>query len=83
MKTQVLACAMMLSSSGTLGANMNNVHIAVDLGASGGRVALGGISDGRLGVEIVHRFVNAPVSVPTPQGPRLYWDVLGLWREIA
>jgi rhamnulokinase len=61
---------------------MNQVHIAVDLGASGGRVALGGITEERLGVEIVHRFVNAPVSVPTPQGPRLYWDVLGLWREI-
>ena len=53
-------------------------HLAVDLGASGGRVALGTIEDGRLAVEILHRWPHAGVSA----GGRLYWDVLGIWREI-
>lgn len=52
--------------------------MAVDLGASSGRVALGTVQDGRLEVEILHRFPNGGVPV---QG-RLYWDVLGLWREV-
>jgi rhamnulokinase len=53
-------------------------HVAVDLGASGGRVALGTIRDGRLDVEILHRFPNGGVPI---QGG-LYWDHIGLWREI-
>ncbi|GBF06179.1 rhamnulokinase, rhaB [Deinococcus aerius] len=53
-------------------------HVAIDLGASGGRVALGTIQDGRLAVEVLHRFPNGGVLV---RGG-LYWDVLGLWREI-
>ncbi|MEF2279453.1 rhamnulokinase family protein [Deinococcus sp. YIM 134068] len=53
-------------------------HVAIDLGASSGRVALGTIRDGRLEVEILHRFPNG--GVPVRGG--LYWDVLGLWREI-
>lgn len=55
-----------------------NRHLAVDLGASGGRVALGTIVDGHLEVEILHRWPHAGVSV---RG-RLYWDILGIWREI-
>lgn len=53
-------------------------HVAVDLGASGGRVALGTIADGRLSVEVLHRFPNG--GVPLQGG--LYWDYVGLWREI-
>jgi rhamnulokinase len=53
-------------------------HVAVDLGASGGRVALGTIRDEKLEVEILHRFPNG--GVPLQGG--LYWDVVGLWREI-
>jgi rhamnulokinase len=53
-------------------------HLAVDLGASSGRVALGTLRDGRLSTRILHRFPNAGVQV---QG-RLYWDILGLWREV-
>ncbi|MER3482158.1 MAG: rhamnulokinase, partial [Meiothermus sp.] len=57
-------------------------HVAVDLGASGGRVALGTVQEGRLEVEVLHRFSNGPVQVPVGDGINLYWDVLGLWREI-
>jgi len=57
-------------------------HLAVDLGASSGRVALGTLEGGRLSTRILHRFPNGSVSVPTQGGTRLYWDVLGLWREV-
>lgn len=53
-------------------------HIAIDLGASGGRVALGGITDGVLNFDILHRFPNRAV----PIGRHLYWNILELWREI-
>src|SRR6188768_2426272 len=54
------------------------VYLAVDLGASGGRV-LAGLFDGeRLTLEEVHRFENGGVHV----GPRMYWNVLALWSQI-
>jgi rhamnulokinase len=56
----------------------NTAHIAIDLGASGGRVGLGWLESSKLEVEIVHRFWNGV----TPLQGGLYWDVLGLWREI-
>jgi len=61
---------------------MPSYHLAVDLGASGGRVALGTVQDGRLEVEVLHRFPNGPIQLPVGEGIGLYWDVLGLWREI-
>jgi len=56
--------------------------IAVDLGASGGRVALGWLEGERLELDILHRFLNGPVAVPTARGERLYWDLLNLWKEV-
>jgi rhamnulokinase len=56
----------------------NTVHIAIDLGASGGRVGLGFLENNKLEIEVVHRFWNGV----TPLQGGLYWDVLGLWREI-
>lgn len=53
-------------------------HAAIDLGASGGRVAIGTVRDGKLEVEILHRWNHAPLTV---RGG-LQWDVLGIWREI-
>jgi len=55
-----------------------NRHVAIDLGASGGRVALGTIEDGKLQVDVLHRFPNPATWMPDG----LYWDVIGLWREI-
>jgi rhamnulokinase len=52
--------------------------VAVDLGASSGRVVLGRIGDGALSLEEVRRFRNGPVRV----GSTLHWDVLGLYREV-
>ncbi|MBI5812016.1 MAG: hypothetical protein HZB27_05280 [Meiothermus silvanus] len=37
-----------------------SLHLAVDLGAESGRVALGRLEGERLEVEILHRFKNTP-----------------------
>jgi rhamnulokinase len=57
---------------------VNSFHIAIDLGASGGRVALGWLEHDKLEVEILHRFWNGG----TPIRGALYWDIIGLWREV-
>ncbi|WP_327580781.1 rhamnulokinase [Nonomuraea sp. NBC_00507] len=56
---------------------MSRRFAAVDLGASSGRVMLADLSDG-LKLTEAHRFPNGPVRV----AGRLYWDILGLYREI-
>lgn len=71
--------------------------VAVDLGATSGRVMLGVLHDGGAAggpageraprVELVEtgRFPNGPVAVPRAGGDvvDLRWDVLGLWRGIV
>ncbi|KAA5545153.1 rhamnulokinase [Roseiconus nitratireducens] len=54
------------------------VHLAIDLGASSGRVIAGGVDAGSLVLHEVHRFGNQPVRVQDS----LQWNVLGLWAEI-
>ena len=59
--------------------NISSLHVAIDLGASGGRVALGWLpTHGKLEVEILHRFPNGAV----PIRGALHWDIVGLWRVI-
>ncbi len=52
--------------------------LAIDLGASSGRVMLGELAEGVLTLEELHRFANTPVELPTG----LYWDTLRLFHEI-
>ena len=62
-------------------ANMNNptkTVLAVDMGASGGRVVLGFFTDRRIKLEVVHRFENIPVMA----NGTVYWDVLRILDEI-
>ena len=54
------------------------VVAAVDLGASAGRVMLGRVGPGRVELSQAHRFANRPV----PVGGTLYWDILGLYRDV-
>jgi rhamnulokinase len=54
------------------------MHVAVDLGASGGRVAIGWLEGGKLQTEVLHRFPNGAV----PVRGALHWDIIGLWREV-
>jgi sugar (pentulose or hexulose) kinase len=58
---------------------MTHRALAVDLGAGSGRVILGTLEDsGTLRLDEIHRFSNEPILV---QG-RLWWDALGIYREI-
>jgi rhamnulokinase len=53
-------------------------YLAIDLGAESGRAILGGLVDGRLAVDELHRFPNTPLREPDG----LYWDAWKLWHEI-
>ncbi len=53
---------------------MSKKYIAIDMGAESGRVIVGDIDT----IEVIHRFPNSPVRV---RGA-LYWDTLGMFREI-
>jgi rhamnulokinase len=53
-------------------------YLAIDLGAESGRAILGGLFDGKLAIDELHRFPNIPIR----QGNRLYWDTPRLWHEI-
>ncbi|MDR2386551.1 MAG: rhamnulokinase [Deltaproteobacteria bacterium] len=57
---------------------MERYFLAIDIGASNGRHALGWIKDGRLNFEIIHRFDNQVIN----ENGRLVWDLRALWREI-
>ncbi len=57
----------------------NKVFLAVDLGASGGRVVAGLLQHNRLQLEEVHRFENGGVLL----NERLYWDLPRLWSHVV
>ena len=59
---------------------MSKKHVvAVDLGASSGRVMDVMFDGARIQLHEAHRFPNLPAQTPN----RLYWDVLRLWNEIT
>src|SRR3954453_18030173 len=53
-------------------------YLAIDLGAESGRAILGGLFDGKLAIDELHRFPNTPIR----DAGRLYWDTSRLWHEI-
>ncbi len=53
-------------------------YLAIDLGAESGRGVVGALEGGRIRLEEVHRFPNGPIRL----FDHLYWDALGLYREI-
>lgn len=61
-----------------MSADKNWMGLAVDLGASSGRVIAGRYDGDRLVMEEMHRFPNEPVEV----NGTLYWDILRLYHEI-
>ena len=56
----------------------SSVHLAIDIGASGGRHILGWLENGRLYTEEVYRFPNGM----TQMGEHLCWDVEVIFSEI-
>ena len=54
------------------------VYLAVDIGASSGRVLAGGFDGDTFDLREVHRFDNGPVRLHG----RMYWDLLALWKEV-
>jgi rhamnulokinase len=52
--------------------------IAIDCGAESGRVIVGTIAEGRLSLEVIHRFPNGPVTIDGT----LRWDLPALFSEI-
>jgi rhamnulokinase len=59
--------------------NETTNFLAIDLGASSGRVMLGRWDGQRFDLRELHRFPNGPVDVHG----HLHWDVLRLWQEIT
>lgn len=53
-------------------------YLAVDLGASSGRVIAGSLDDDKLSLDVLHRFDNNPIRVQNT----LQWDSLALWQNI-
>lgn len=51
--------------------------LAIDLGASSGRAVLGTLGDGRVAIEVIHRFPNEPLR----RDDGLFWDFSRLWEE--
>ena len=58
--------------------NRRKTHLAIDLGASGGRVMAGHHDGGRLEIEEVARFANSGVEL----SDGWHWDAEGLFEEI-
>lgn len=57
---------------------IKNYHLAVDIGASSGRLILGWLENGAVLLEEVHRFPNGPVK----RGGHLCWDTQALFGHI-
>ncbi len=57
---------------------MSAHFLAVDLGASSGRVVLGRWDGERFELEALHRFPNESVRVLG----HAYWNVLAIWEQI-
>lgn len=58
--------------------NNHPIHLAIDLGASSGRVLAGKVTDNSIDLEEVHRFANGGINL----GKRLVWNLLGQWENV-
>ena len=56
----------------------SQIHLAVDIGASSGRVLAGQFDGKQIQLSEVHRFENGPVYA----NDGMYWDLLSLWRAV-
>ncbi len=56
----------------------NKNYLAVDLGASNGRVIIGKYNGKTISLEVIHKFVNGGIKINN----NFHWDVLGQFSEI-
>jgi len=56
--------------------------VAVDLGATSGRVIVGHVDGAGVRMEHVVRFANGPVPVWEGEREALHWDALELYRQV-
>lgn len=59
-----------------------SVHVAVDFGASSGRVMLARVSAAGVGLTEVHRFGNEPVPLWENGTVALHWDLVRIFDEL-
>ena len=57
----------------------SGAFVAVDLGASSGRVIVAEVSSSSLELTELHRFANGPINLPDG----LHWDIVRLYQEIV
>ena len=57
-------------------------HVAIDLGASGGRVIEVTVSEESIETRVLHRFANAPVATSRAGSLKLCWPFERLFEEI-
>lgn len=68
-----------ISNEGKLGAiTMSKCSLAVDIGASSGRVIAGYMQDGQLKLDVIHRFENNIIQ----KGDHFCWDLDSLFTEV-
>lgn len=57
---------------------MTDLLVAIDLGATSGRVIGGSVSATKIHHEVIHRFPNGPIE----RGSSLHWNATGLFEHI-
>lgn len=61
---------------------MSGTVVAVDLGATSGRVITGRVDANAVSLHQNARFANTPVAVWEGNRPALHWNILELWRGV-
>ena len=54
------------------------IYLAIDFGGGSGRVIAGKLENGKLEMELIHRFPNRQVRL----GNHVYWDFLALFEDM-
>ena len=54
------------------------IYLAIDFGGGSGRVLAGKLENGKLEMELIHRFPNRQIRL----GNHVYWDFLALFEDM-
>ncbi|WP_308467028.1 rhamnulokinase [Rathayibacter soli] len=70
------------TATGAATGNATGTVVAVDIGATSGRVIIGHVGPDELRLEQVARFPNTPVTTAEDNGAGLHWDIHELDRNV-